>query len=47
MVVILGMLVRKDSPDLKEAINAFITASEADGTLKALALKHKVPEGFK
>jgi polar amino acid transport system substrate-binding protein len=43
----LGMLVRKDSPDLKEAINAFITASEADGTLKALAVKHKVPEGFK
>ena len=43
----LGMLVRKDSLDLKEAINAFITASEADGTLKALAVKHKVPEGFK
>ena len=42
------MLVRKDSPDLKEAIeNAFIPTSEADGTLKALAVKHKVPEGFK
>jgi hypothetical protein len=47
LVVILGMLVRKDSPDLKEAINAFIPAAEADGTLKALAVKHKVPEGFK
>jgi ABC-type amino acid transport substrate-binding protein len=43
----LGMLVRKDTPELKEAINAFITAAEADGTLKALAVKHKVPQGFK
>jgi polar amino acid transport system substrate-binding protein len=43
----LGMLVRKDTPELKEAINAFITESEANGALKALAVKHKVPEGFK
>jgi hypothetical protein len=43
----LGMLVRKDSPDLKEATIAFIMASGADGTLKALAVKHEVPEGLK
>ncbi len=43
----LGMLVRKDTPELKEAINAFITESEANGLLKSLAVKHKVPEGFK
>jgi polar amino acid transport system substrate-binding protein len=43
----LGMLVRKDTPELKEAINAFITESEANGLLTSLAVKHKVPEGFK
>ena len=43
----LGMLVRKDTPELKEAINAFITESEANGLLKSLAVKYKVPEGFK
>jgi polar amino acid transport system substrate-binding protein len=43
----LGMLVRKDTPELKEAINAFITESEAKGLLKSLAVKYKVPEGFK
>jgi ABC-type amino acid transport substrate-binding protein len=43
----LGMLVRKDTPELKEAINAFIAESEANGLLKSLAVKHKVPEGFK
>jgi polar amino acid transport system substrate-binding protein len=43
----LGMLVRKDTPELKEAINAFITESETNGLLKSLAVKYKVPEGFK
>jgi len=43
----LGMLVRKDTPELKEAVNAFISESEANGLLKSLAVKHKVPEGFK
>ena len=43
----LGMLVRKDTPEMKEALNAFIDDLDKRGTLKELAAKHKVPEGFR
>jgi polar amino acid transport system substrate-binding protein len=43
----LGMLVRKDSKELLEDLNAFIEGLDKAGTFRELARKYKVPEGFR
>jgi len=40
-------MVRKDSPDLLAAVNAFLADMAKNGTLKQLAAKYHVPPGFR